>query len=348
MHKFRSLALDYPLSEGAVISGIATIGSLAGGPPSTDLTGVLPDAKSAVVFAVPLDPKHIESFLGKKDRLSHERDSISKNNIATGIAAGLADFLRQKGFNSIPISTNKVYRAEEMKRGLMIPDVSLRYLAVAAGIGHFGLSGNVITKHDGAAIVLGAMVTAAEFAATVPLPPNDNYCDECGLCLESCASGFMDGTELEKVFLGGIQYVYSKRRNQLRCQFVCGGFSGLHESGKWSSWSPGRWCLPQSDDNILSALMPGFQSYYKWPEIEGGQYHVMMKKKLLLTCGNCQLICVPEKRERLRRHLLLTRSGVVVQRMNGRLEAMPAHEAEQYVRSLSSETKKIYGVPQQD
>lgn len=343
MHKFRSLALDYPLSEGAVLSGIATIRSLAGGPPSTALTGVLPDAKSALVFAVPLDPEHIESFLGKKDRLSHERDNITKNNIATGIAVGLADYLKQKGVNSVPISANKAYRSEEIETGRMIPQVSLRYLAVAAGIGHFGLSGNVITKRYGAAVILGAMMTAAELAATDPLPIEENYCDSCKLCIASCASGFMHETEHETVTLGGIQCTYSKRRSQLRCQFVCGGFSGLHKSGKWSSWSPGRWTVPESDENILAAFMPGFRAYSRWPEIEGGQYHIMMKKKLLLTCGNCQLVCMPDKNERVRRHHMLTHHGVVIQQKDGQLEAVPVDAAASYLESLNPEIRALYG-----
>lgn len=342
MEDFRSVALDYPLSEGACVSGIATIASLAGGPPSTDLTCVLPEAKSAVVFAVTLDQNLFEPFLSKRDRLSHERDNIRANNLATGIAVGLADYLRQKGINSVPLSANKVFRSKELKTGLMLPDISLRYLAVAAGIGHFGLSGNVITKQYGAGVILGATVTTAEFAGTDPLPEEENYCDGCGLCLASCASGFMHDTEKESVTLGGVHCTYSKRRSQLRCQFVCGGFSGLHESGKWSSWSPGRWAIPRTDENVLSAFLPGFKAYYQWPGIEGGQYHVMMKKKLLLTCGHCQLVCHPDKTERLRRHRLLTRSGVVVQHEDGRLLAVSPEEAEAHLAGMPLERRRLY------
>ena len=46
--------------------GIATTETLEGGPPSTDLTYVLPEAKSAVVFALPLDQGAIERFLEKR------------------------------------------------------------------------------------------------------------------------------------------------------------------------------------------------------------------------------------------------------------------------------------------
>ncbi len=344
MDKLRAIAMDYPLSAGACAVGIATTETLAGGPPSVDLSYALPEAKSAVVFAVPLDQTLIEPFFSKKDRLSHERDNFRTNYLASGLALGLADLLRQRGCNAAPISSNNVYRPEPLQMGMMFPDISLRYLAVRAGVAHFGLSGNVITKCEGAAVILGAVVTAGEFDPTELLPEEDNYCDECRLCMTSCASGFMDKDEKDSVTIGGCSYTYSKRRSQFRCRFVCGGFSGLHQSGKWSSWSPGRWEIPETDDNILPAFLPGFKAYNKWPEIEGGQYHVMMRKKLLLTCGNCQLVCHPDKDVRTQRYKMLADSGVVVQREDGRLEAVRPDEARRYLDSLNPELRALYGV----
>lgn len=344
MDNIREIALDYPMSAGACATGIVTSEMLSGGPPSVDLNYVLPEAKSVLVFAVPLNQSFIEPFLSKQDRLSHERDNFQVNYIATGIAGALADLLRQRGCNAVPVSANNVYRPEPLKMGLMHPEISLRYLAVRAGIAHFGLSGNVITPKEGAAIILGAVVTEGELEPTKPLPAEDNYCDECRLCMASCASGFMDRKEKDMVTMGGNEYAYAKRRSQFRCQFVCGGFSGLHKSGKWSSWSPGRWEIPETDDNIVPAFLPGFKAYNKWPDIEGGQYHVMMRKKLLLTCGHCQLICHPDKDVRIKRHKMLTNSGVVVQREDGTLEAMPADQAQRYVNTLPPEKKALYGV----
>ena len=344
MDTLQAVALDYPLSAGASAVGVATLETLAGGPPSVDLEYVLPGARSAVVFALPLDQSLIEPFLGKQDRLSHERDNFRANYLAGGIALGLADFLRQRGCDARPVSSNNVYRPEPLKTGSMIPDLSLRYLAVRAGIGHFGLSGNAVTPREGAAVILGAVVTAGKFDPTEPLPEEDNYCDACRLCLASCASGFMEEREVDTVSLGGREFRYSKRRSQLRCQFVCGGFSGLHPSEKWSSWSPGRWAIPETDEDIRSAFLPGFKAYARWPEIEGGQVHVMMRKKLLLTCGHCQLVCHPDKEVRRRRHRLLIESGVVVQREDGHLEALPPVEARRYVDSLAPERQALYGV----
>jgi len=74
----------------------------------------------------------------------------------------LSDFLEQKGFLSAPLAANVKYRSDT-PRGIrdLMPPVSLRYLAVASGVGWFGLSGNVITPREGAAVILGATVTTA-------------------------------------------------------------------------------------------------------------------------------------------------------------------------------------------
>jgi len=61
----------------------------------------------------------------------------------------------------------------------------------------------------------------------------------------------MDPQEEAQVKLGGKNFTYAKRRNYLRCEFVCGGITGLHPSKKWSTLVAGpvsdsrrRWGLP--------------------------------------------------------------------------------------------------------
>lgn len=48
MGNLNQIVKEFTLNGGAVAVGIATTKSLAGGPPSTDLIYVLPDAKSAI------------------------------------------------------------------------------------------------------------------------------------------------------------------------------------------------------------------------------------------------------------------------------------------------------------
>lgn len=341
------LVLDFVKSHGACAAGVATSETLAGGPPSTDLTYVLPGAKSAVSFAVPLDQEKIERFLSKQDHAAHQQDNIDTNLFVSGLAVALATFLDQRGFPSHALSANNVYR-KDTPRGLFdfLPEISHRYLAVRSGVGWFGLSGNVITPTHGAAVILGSMVTTAELEATAPLPAEDKYCDECQLCMGSCLSGLMDRKARTTVTLGGMEFRYSKRRTYRRCDLVCGGFTGLAKNGKWSTWSPGRFPIPQQEEEFEGALLKAVADSWPRPEIKGGFYHPAMgQRKLNLTCGNCQLICHPSRAERKRRYKLLTKSGVVVQHPDGSLEAVTPAAAQKHLATMGPEQRACYEDP---
>ena len=154
MEKLSQRVLDYTLCEGACSAGIATVATLEGGPPSTDLSYVMPGARSAVVFAIPLDQDLIPGYLGKVDRPALEKNNETVNSIASGVAVKLANFMTQKGHPAVPLAANDVYRDDTPKgRVDMLPPVSLRYLAVASGVGCFGLSGNVLVKEHGGGVV---------------------------------------------------------------------------------------------------------------------------------------------------------------------------------------------------
>jgi epoxyqueuosine reductase QueG len=339
------LAIDFVMSYGACAAGVATTETLAGGPPSTSLEYVLPGAKSAVSFAVPLDQEKIERFLSKQDHAGHQQDNIRTNVYVTGLAVSLATYLDQCGYPSYGVSANAVYR-KDTPRGIFdfTPDVSHRYLAVRSGVGWFGLSGNVITKTHGAAVILGSMVTTADLDPTDPLPADEKYCDDCRLCMASCASGLMHKKERTTVTMGGMEFGYSQRRTYRRCDLVCGGFTGLAKNGKWSTWSPGRFPMPEKDEEFEPVLLKAITDSWPRPEIKGGFYHPAMpaQRKLNLTCGNCQLICHPDRAERKRRYKLLTKSGVVVQRPDGALEAVPLDVAKQHLAEMSPAQRACY------
>ncbi len=338
-------AIEFVVTQGACVAGIATTETLAGGPPSTDLEYVLPGAKSAVTFAVPLDSEKIERYLSKQDHAGHQEDNIRTNLLSTGIAVGLATYLDQHGYPSFAVAANAVYR-KDTPRGMadFMPDISHRYLAVRSGVGWFGLSGNVITKTHGAAVILGSVVTTAELEPTDPLPPEEKYCDECQLCMASCLSGLMHKKARTTVTLGGMEFSYSKRRSYHRCDLVCGGFTGLAKNGKWSTWSPGRFPIPQKEEEFGRALVKAMTMSWGRPEIEGGFHHPAMPghKKLNFTCGNCQLICHPDRDERKRRRKLLVKNGVVVQHPDGSLEAVSPAMAEKHLAAMSPEQRACY------
>ncbi|MBT4521108.1 MAG: epoxyqueuosine reductase [Halieaceae bacterium] len=348
MDKLSSAVLELPLLEGAISSGIVTTEGLSGGPPSADLTYVLESARSAISFAVALDKKSIAPYFTKEDRHFLEKEMIKANALASGIALHLSNFLNNKGHNSVPVAANLVYRDGEGDKASyqptdeVYPDLAHRYLAVRSGLGHLGKSGNLITPEHGASVILGAVVSEAELVPTPPLPAQDNYCDECKLCLASCVSGFMDFDSETCVTLGGHEYTYSARNNFARCDLVCSGYTGLSKKGKWSTWSPGRFELPEKDEDLSAAYESITSAYSKWPETPGGRLFFYTDDKLRVSCAHCQLICDPDPEVRKARMTMLKNSGVVMQTENGALEALSPKEAKQRLENMSPERRALY------
>ncbi|CAB1056739.1 Iron-sulfur cluster-binding protein [Olavius sp. associated proteobacterium Delta 1] len=344
MEKITGRATDLAKCYGASAVGIVTTEMLAGGPPSVDLAYVLPNAKSAISFAVPLNQDYIESWFSKQSHADHLHNNIQTNVIASGISLELANYLNQKGYPSIPLTANTAYRTDS-KNGRFdeIPPISHRYLAVRSGVGFFGLSGNVLTQNDGAAIILGSVVTEAQLIATDPIPGEINYCDDCRLCKAACASGFIDGHEKVTMTMGGMDFSYSKKRHHSRCDYVCGGFAGLHNSGKWSTWSPARFNIPDKDEAFYPALVNAVGPYLKRARTALNVYNVLMPgDRVELTCGNCQLICHPDKKIRKKRYKLLTESGVIVENPDGSREAVSPEEAKKHLAAMDPKTRALY------
>ena len=61
-----------------------------------------------------------------------------------------------------------------------------------------------------------------------------------------------------------------------------------------------------------------------------------------MMCGNCQLVCHPDKTVRAKRFKLLTRSGVIIQHPDGSLVAVSPEEAEEHLAAMTPETRALY------
>lgn len=343
MDDFSKIVMDYAELEGAIRAGIATIDTLAGGPQSTDLSYVLPGAKSAVVFSFAMDQSPIPDYLSKKNRRGYEKEYYNANSISSGVAVKMQGFLRERGHEAVALAANDVYRTDpELGANRLYPPVSLRYLAAAAGVASFGWSGNMIDEEHGAGIILGGVVTSAELTPSAPLDQDDNYCDSCKICLASCTSRLMNHDKMTEVTLGDHTFSYSARKTYLRCAYVCGGYTGLHKSGKWSTWSPGRFPIPENDEEFLELNVGAGQLSGMRPVGEGGRYHSLMNHKLYTTCGNCQIVCVPDKKERQRRLNLLKNGGVVLQNADGSLDVVTPEDAEKRLAAMPEEHRRLY------
>ncbi|MBD3197715.1 MAG: epoxyqueuosine reductase, partial [Candidatus Lokiarchaeota archaeon] len=214
----------------------------------------MPKAKSAILFALPLNKEKIRAFLRKdlpNGRIDHEIDNIQVNVDAYNLGKEVVKFLKNKSHKSNVIFPNFKYRTNvqgwQMK---MYPELSLRYLAVRSGVGTFGWSGNVGIKGYGSIIILGGVVTSAELEPTDPIPSEEGFCNKCKLCTKVCAFRMFSDKQTEEINIGDHNSSYAERRNVMRCQIVCGGLSGLDKEGTWSTWSPGRFPYPETDKQV--------------------------------------------------------------------------------------------------
>ena len=319
--------------QGAIRVGFANLDTLSGGPPSVDLTYVLPEARSAISYALPFDRNKIRDFLSKKDFIGHEMDRIELNLRAARISKELVKWLENRGFASKRVLPNLKYRKEIPGwRRTVPPDLSHRYVAVRSGVGSFGWSGNVGVKGYGATILLSTVVTAAELEPTDPIPPEESFCTKCKLCVAACSSGMFDKAKETSVTIGGVTFSYSVRKNITRCAYVCGGFTGLNKSGKWSTWSPGRFDIPEDEVELDSVFLRAMFKYRDWPERTDGtpgfENPALPGWNIHLTCGMCQNICWGNPEDTRENYRLLTNSGCIIQRENGEILVLPPDEAQ--------------------
>lgn len=309
--------------------GFTFNGRLEDAPPSGKLRSILPSAKSAISLAVALDKAAIRAFLGKEDQMAHvndHRQSYRKLNQAARVIQGL---LRDRGYEAATIHPNFEYRKNQPFMTLA-PPLSHRYVAVAAGIGWLGWSGNLITPEYGATVSLSSVVTSAELEPD-PLAEGD-ICQECRLCVATCVSHFISMKDEITVTIAGRTYAYNKKAHNLRCLVTCGGANGVsHPDAKWSTWSYKVLDLPapRGDDE---AFVQRVLEYGKDPrnrllratldaqELDLGEDLEESERffdAVPITCGSCMLICWPEMEDRQENYRLLTTSGRVVKDETG-------------------------------
>jgi epoxyqueuosine reductase QueG len=357
------------LDQGAISVGFATKESLDGGPPTTDMTYVMPEAETVICFAIPLDKEKIRAYLrkdmprGKMDHVIDNGDGYLKTFI---VAKAGANFLEKKGFKSAPVISNFKYREEDPSwRTKISPPLALRLIAARSGVGVFGWSGNILVKDFGAPVLLGALVTSVKLTPSDPISPEESPCDKCKLCVQSCAFRMFDREKEDSYTLGGEKLTFSKRNDIVRCYIVCGGMTGLDKSKKWSTWSPGRTKFPETQQDVNRTFAHIFSHPIENMRIKGeeGSYGESKLKdgenvqefvnssentrttftdNFILTCGNCQLICWGNHEETAENYKLLINSGCVIENEQGENVILPPEEAnkvEQAVKSLNREEK---------
>jgi len=344
------------MQNGAVSVGFATKETLEGGPPTTDMTYISPEAETVICFAIPLEKTKIQAYLGKdlpRGHFDHVIDNGDKYLKAHKIARVGADFLEEQGYKSAPVINNFKYREDVRNWQIKLPPLlALRLIAARSGVGSIGWSGNILVKGYGATVLLGALVTVAKLEPTDPIPPEDSPCDKCKLCVNVCAFRMFDKKEEDSYTLGGYTFSFAKRNNLSRCYAVCGGLSGLDKTRNWSTWSPGRTPFPETEEEadrtyahlfthpVKNMRVLGEEGSYAESKLihdkiaqeyisSGEVASNIFTEDFILTCGNCQLICSGDHDETAENYHILTNSGCVVPNENGENIIVSKEEADE-------------------
>ena len=339
------------LEGGAKKVGFATLETMSDGPTGADITYLLPEAQSAISFYVPFGKEMILKYLGKEDpnvRGIHEEENLEIHRIIWRASQRVKHWLVEQGYKGISVIPNNHYRTDIPGWQVSLPpELSLRYLAVRSGVASFGWSGNVGTKEHGTAIILGGIITDAKLEPTSPIPESESFCDECKICTKVCAYQMFSPSEETIVTIGGKDFNYSKRLNKMRCFLTCGGCNGLHFSGKFSTWSPGRYDCPKNDKEVTRLMSLAMTSLRKRPLIKDSSSGYQPASfggmgRIQLTCGNCQFVCAGNPKETAQRYKLLVNSGCVIQREDGTLEVFPTNKAQKEFDKMPLKRQKWY------
>ncbi|MFO7797389.1 MAG: hypothetical protein ACQERB_11725 [Promethearchaeati archaeon] len=357
------------LDSGAKLVGVGNRERLKDAPPSADMEYSLPDAKSCIIWAYPNPIEALENYFAKRERMSLKKFQHFAYTTAWKTAVKIKEFIEENtNFKAFAVIPNGKYRKKGgysniFKDDKSYPDFSLRYGAVAAGLGHIGWSGNLITEEYGGSLYLGGVLTTARLE---PDPmAEENHCNKCMICYQACTTGFFDKKqeeETQEVIIGGKKEVYAKRGIYSKCAIGCAGLTGLSEDGDWSTWSADHICLKEysnqewkDDPMLVKKIMRKILLDENTPENlkkfnreilksygKVGSTENVAERPLKDTnprCGNCNFICVADPKKRVELLKLLKTSGKVFIDEEGR----------EYVKKIDKEGEvEIYYPPTEE
>ena len=165
--------------EGVDLIGIASADCVETTPMRRGPRSVLPEARSAVVFAKRMLTGSIES---------PSNEVVTSQNVALygeldRISYVLGCFFEQRGHRAATVPSYSPVEMTSETKGF-VGAVSLRHVAQAGGLGVLGKNNLLITPHLGPRVRLGALVTTARLDPDKPL--TEDLCGDCGACIAAC------------------------------------------------------------------------------------------------------------------------------------------------------------------
>ena len=206
---------EYALSLGAELYGVASAEDYAERfPEKPQSTRFVENARSIIVIGIPFEPGTIATVLrpelaglrakateqvgtggvqpaGAERFFLGEENTMIKHELSW-IAYRLAKRLRHVGYQALHLPPSK---QNDRFRTAPFYHMPAMYLA---GLGTLGLNCSIITSQFGPRVLVTSIITDCPLPAGKPL--EKELCNRCGLCVESCPCGAIDGQGWKNVF----------------------------------------------------------------------------------------------------------------------------------------------------
>ena len=160
------------------------------GPFSTPLDKRGKSFPFALAFAVPMDPKIMESIKNGPNQSYAEEYTRVNKHIDT-LSTALAGELKSRGYYSVPLEASKRTDPANIKG-----EFPHKTAATRAGLGWIGKNCQIITRNFGPWVRLGTVFTnldCTRLGLLLGAPMETNYCGKCVKCAEACPAGAITG-----------------------------------------------------------------------------------------------------------------------------------------------------------
>ncbi|KNF08112.1 hypothetical protein CLPU_9c00080 [Gottschalkia purinilytica] len=203
MEKLTIRIKEYALNQGADLFGVALASDLQIDIPTPHRPcDLMPSVKTVVVLGFHIPDAAIDAMIDGTTNYSYQMFGYTfLNREMDSVAYRLSKYIEKEGYLALPIPGRGCQYWDKKFHG----PISFRHAAVAAGLGQFGWSGNVLTHEYGPRQRFIAILTDAPLIHNKPL--EENPCKKCFECVKNCPIGAIK-TKEHTVKLGNKEYTY--------------------------------------------------------------------------------------------------------------------------------------------
>ena len=207
------------LDKGADLCGISNIDRFDNAPVGFHPHDIYKECNSVIVFAKRM-PHGLEYI---NPRIVYNHANEMSINIIDKISYEASITIEQSGCIAIPLPCDGPYEYWEKENLKGVGILSMRHMAVLAGLGSLGKNTLLINKLYGNFITLGAILTDLDLKSD---PLSKNLCiDKCSLCIDNCPVGALDGKTTNQKLCRPHTYTTNDRGfdvvNCNKCRTIC-------------------------------------------------------------------------------------------------------------------------------